>query len=254
MPLWLGTSWKMTKTLAQARSWSSELRNSLHSFDLEGIQAFVLPSHTATAVVHSILGSETPVIVGVQNAHWEDEGAWTGEVSVMQAKDAGASIVEIGHSERREYFGETIETTRLKVYAALRHGLTPLLCVGEGWHIKQDGGSAGFILGQAHGALEGLTDDELSRVLIAYEPIWAIGAHGRPATAGELREPLGALAESFGDRIAGVLYGGSVDCDNAPAFLATDHVDGLFVGRAAWQLDGFLQLLRIAEQFVADRA
>ena len=193
--LWIGTSWKMTKTLDEARAWSEGLREALGGDAAQapaGVQPFVIPSFTATTTVRGILGEDSPVLLGVQNAHWEDAGAWTGEVSVPQAKDAGAQIVEIGHSERREHFGETVETTRLKVAAALRHGLTPLLCIGESADVKEAGGSSEFILDQARGALEGLSVEELSRVVIAYEPIWAIGegpARHRRGARRALRRP-----------------------------------------------------------------
>lgn len=247
MTLWVGTSWKMTKTLAEARTWATGLRDHLDGWAPEGVQPFVIPSFTATTTVREVLGEDSPVLLGVQNAHWEDAGAWTGEVSVAQAADAGAQIVEIGHSERREHFGETVETTRLKVAAALRHGLTPLLCIGESLEVKDAGGSADFILEQAAGALEGLDVEQLARVVIAYEPIWAIGEHGRPATVAELVEPFAALGEAYTGRVAGLLYGGSVNLDNAADLLGIDHVTGLFVGRTAWELPGYLELLRIAE-------
>ena len=250
-PLWIGTSWKMTKTLAEGRAWAEGLRAHLdqeHGGEAPaGVQPFVIPSFTATTAVREILGEDSPVLLGVQNAHWEDEGAWTGEVSVPQAKDAGAQVVEIGHSERREHFGETVETTRLKVASALRHGLTPLLCIGESAEVKEAGGSSAYILDQAAGALEGLSDQELSRVVIAYEPIWAIGEKGRPATVEELVEPFAALGEVYSGRVTGLLYGGSVNLDNAADLLGIEHVTGLFVGRTAWRLEGYLELLRIAD-------
>ena len=249
--LWVGTSWKMTKTLAEGRAWASGLHDHLAGTAPAGVQPFVIPSFTATTAVADVLGEDSPVLLGVQNAHWEDAGAWTGEVSVPQAKDAGAQIVEIGHSERREHFGETVETTRLKVAAALRHGLTPLLCIGESLEVKDAGGSSEFILGQARGALEGLDDQELSRVVIAYEPIWAIGEKGRPATTEELIEPFAALGEEYSGTVAGLLYGGSVNLDNAADLLGIEHVTGLFVGRTAWQLEGYLELLRIAAAHAA---
>jgi L-erythrulose 1-phosphate isomerase len=249
--LWVGTSWKMTKTLAEGRAWAIGLRDHLAGSAPAGVQPFVIPSFTATTTVAGILGEDSPVLLGVQNAHWEDAGAWTGEVSVPQAKDAGARIVEIGHSERREHFGETVETTRLKVAAALRHGLTPLLCIGESAEVKDVGGSSEFILDQARGALEGLTSEELSRVVIAYEPIWAIGEKGRPATVEELIAPFAALGAEYTGRVTGLLYGGSVNLDNAADLLGIEHVTGLFVGRTAWQLEGYLELLRIAEAHAA---
>ncbi|WP_422742050.1 triose-phosphate isomerase [Mycobacterium sp. WMMD1722] len=244
--LWVGTSWKMNKGLAEARSFARGLSDHLGCNGLRGVQPFVIPSFTAVAATREELGLESPVLLGVQNAHWQDHGAWTGEVSVPQAKDAGAQLVEIGHSERREHFGETVETTRLKVAAALNHGLLPLLCIGESAEVKDAGGSSEFILDQAAGALDSLSADELRRVLIAYEPIWAIGEHGRPATVEELREPFAELGREYGDRVQGLLYGGSVNRDNAAELLDIDHVDGLFVGRAAWELTGYLELLELA--------
>lgn len=249
--LWVGTSWKMNKTLAEGREWSRGLRDHLGGGAPAGVQPFVIPSFTATTAVAEELGEGSPVLLGVQNAHWEDAGAWTGEVSVPQAKDAGARIVEIGHSERREHFGETVETTRLKVAAALRHGLTPLLCIGESAEVKDAGGSSAFILDQARGALEGLSAEELSRVLIAYEPIWAIGETGRPATVEELIEPFEALGAEYTGTVTGLLYGGSVNLDNAAGLLGIPHVTGLFVGRTAWELEGYLELLRLAEAHAA---
>ncbi|WP_114856227.1 triose-phosphate isomerase [Brachybacterium sp. YJGR34] len=249
--LWVGTSWKMTKTLAEAEEWAGGLRDHLAGSAPAGVQPFVIPSFTATTTVRGVLGEDSPVLLGVQNAHWEDAGAWTGEVSVPQAKDAGAQVVEIGHSERREHFGETVETTRLKVAAALRHGLTPLLCIGESAEVKESGGSSAFILEQAAGALAGLGEEELARVVIAYEPIWAIGEKGRPATVAELVDPFAALGEEYSGRVAGLLYGGSVNLDNAADLLGIEHVTGLFVGRTAWKLEGYLELLRIAAAHAA---
>lgn len=246
MTTWIGTSWKMNKTLEEARSYASGLVTSLSGRGLDTVQPFILPAATALAVVAEILTGDKRVLLGAQNAHWEDAGAWTGELSVPQVSDAGAQIVEIGHSERREHFGETDETVRLKVAATLRHGLTPLLCIGEPGDEKDNGGSTPYILNQASRALEGLDDDQLARVLIAYEPIWAIGEYGRPATVDELKEPFAALGQEYGGRVAGLLYGGSVGLHNAAALLDIDYVDGLFVGRAAWELEGYLRLLEIA--------
>jgi L-erythrulose 1-phosphate isomerase len=244
--LWVGTSWKMNKGLAEARRYVRVLKDHVTAHRTAGVQPFVIPSFTALATAREELGPDAPVLLGAQNAHWEDGGAWTGEVSVAQAKDAGAQLVEIGHSERREHFGETVETTRLKVAAVLAHGLIPLLCIGETADVKDAGGSSGFILDQAAGALEGLTGEEVGQVLIAYEPVWAIGEHGRPATAEELREPFAQLGREYAGRTRGLLYGGSVNLGNAESLLDIDEVTGLFIGRAAWELPGYLQLLDIA--------
>ncbi len=254
MTVWVGTSWKMNKTLSEAQEYARRLLGGLDVRQLGSVQPFIIPPATALSTVAGVLNGDRRVLLGAQNAHWEDDGAWTGEVSVPQAADAGAQLVEIGHSERRTHFGETDAMVRLKVAAVLRHGLTPLLCVGEPAEVKEAGGSSEFIVRQADRALDGLSKEELSRVLIAYEPVWAIGAGGRPAEPDELRNPFAALAHRWGHRAAGLLYGGSVALDNAAALLAIPHVNGLFVGRAAWQADGYLALLDIAAETAANRS
>ncbi|MDN3480693.1 triose-phosphate isomerase [Arthrobacter sp. APC 3897] len=246
MTVWIGTSWKMNKTVSEAQRYTRTLLAGLDGRELGTVQPFIIPPATALSAVAGILAGDRRVLLGAQNAHWEDDGAWTGEVSVPQVADAGARLVEIGHSERREHFGENDETVRLKVAAVLRHGLTPLLCIGESAEVKDAGRSPEFIVGQASRALEGLSGEELARVLIAYEPVWAIGAAGRPAGPRELAEPFSALADSWGHRVAGLLYGGSVAPENAAALLEIPHVNGLFIGRAAWQAQGYLTLLDIA--------
>lgn len=244
--LWVGTSWKMNKGLAESRCYAAALADYIDRTDLSGVQPFIIPSFTALAATRDELGPDSPVLLGAQNAHWADEGAWTGEVSVTQVKDAGAQLVEIGHSERREHFGETVATTRLKVAAVLAHGLVPLLCIGESDDVKRAGNSSRFILEQAAGALDGLTAEQMQRVLIAYEPIWAIGDSGRPATVEELREPFAELGREYGDRTTGLLYGGSVSVDNAEDLLGIEYVNGLFIGRAAWHVGDYQRILEIA--------
>ncbi|QGH70062.1 triose-phosphate isomerase [Pseudactinotalea sp. HY158] len=244
--LWVGTSWKMHKRLAEARRYVRGLHEWWSQEGPAGIQPFVLPSFTALAEAHRQLPPTSPILLGAQNAHWQDEGAWTGEVSVPQIADTGGRIVELGHSERREHFGETEEMIRAKVHAVVAHGLIPLLCIGEQAEIRdRHGDPSPYLLRQAASALDGLSDAEMSTVLLAYEPVWAIGAAGRRASGDELETPLRALGEAYGGRIAALLYGGSVDYGNANELLSIEQVDGLFVGRAAWELTGFLRLLRL---------
>ncbi|TDC79085.1 triose-phosphate isomerase [Streptomyces hainanensis] len=240
---WLGTSFKMTKTIAESTAYAARLRDAVGAEPPSGVRLFVIPPATAIEPVARTLGTDSPVLVGAQNAHWADEGAWTGEISMPQAADAGARIVEIGHSERRAHFAETDATVRLKVAAALRHGLVPLVCVGEDAATFAAGRSADQVVAQATAALDGLAGTEA--VLLAYEPVWAIGEHGRPAGPAEVAEPVAALRAAVGGRIGGVLYGGSVSPANAAGLLDVPGVDGLFVGRAAWRVAGFLALLEL---------
>jgi triosephosphate isomerase len=240
MTTWVGTGWKMHKTLAQARSYAETLA-ATDPGRWPGIQPFILPPATALAAVCAVLGPGSRILVGAQNAHWEDDGAWTGEVSVPQVADAGAQIVEIGHSERRAFFAETDEMVNLKVKATLRHGLTPLVCFGEPADVFAARDSVPHVLGQVRAALDGV--DDTSSVLLAYEPIWAIGTSGRPAAPSDIRDVFAALTATWGGSVRGVLFGGSVTTANALATLDVDGVDGLFIGRAAWDVQGFVGLL-----------
>ncbi|MEJ5943745.1 triose-phosphate isomerase [Pseudokineococcus basanitobsidens] len=249
---WVGTSWKMTKTRAQGLAWARGLTDGLAARgrgpgDVAGPaapQVFCVPPATALAEVSALLAGRAPhVLVGAQDAHWEDAGAWTGELSVPQVADAGARLVEVGHSERREHFGDTDARVALKVRAVLRHGLVPLLCVGEPAAVRSGGGHVEHVLDQVRRCVGTLPDEEAARVVVAYEPVWAIGSSGRPARPAEVAEVVEPLVADAGGRVAAVLFGGSVDAAGAPDLLSVPGVDGLFVGRAAWDVTGFLGLL-----------
>jgi triosephosphate isomerase len=242
----LGTSWKMTKTLAEAEAYVEELA------ELEvpaGLQLFVLPAHTALARVRDRLSPGSGIVLGAQNAHWADEGAFTGEVSMRMARDAGAELVEIGHSERRSLFGETDETVAAKVQAALAHGLTPLVCVGEPRAVRDAGGAEAFVVAQVRAALSRVPQDAEARVVVAYEPVWSIGVGGTPATPVDVAAVVTAVREVLGRErpslTLAVLYGGSVDENNAAELVEQVDLDGLFVGRAAWEAAGLARLSAI---------
>ncbi len=246
----IGTSWKMNKTLSEALEFCHILAQAAPL--PPELQPFVIPPFTLVReVTQALHNAAINCLTGVQNMHFADHGAFTGEISPLMVKDTGATLVELGHSERREFFGETDETVQLKAAAALRHGLTPLICIGDSLREKQWGISKETVIRQMKAALAGLPPEQVARVIIAYEPIWAIGEHGVPATAQEaqaIHEQLyQALKERYGAPIADrvpLLYGGSVNHDNATALLALPHVDGLFIGRAAWEGASFLRLLR----------
>ncbi|MBZ2198956.1 triose-phosphate isomerase [Occultella gossypii] len=233
---WVGTSWKMTKTLAQAR----EFARGVGARQDWPVRPFVVPPATALAAVAAELGPGSPVRLGAQDAHWEDAGAWTGEVSVPQVADAGATMLEIGHSERRQHFGETDERVNLKVLAAVRHGLLPLICVGESAEVRRAGGAAEFVADQVRAALAEVP--AAAPVLIAYEPIWAIGAGGRPARPEAVAEIAAVIAAAAGPR-ATVLYGGSVNLGNAVELARVPGIGGLFIGRAAWEVSDYLSIV-----------
>ena len=244
-PLWVGTSWKMNKTLAEADRFVDELL----TFPIpKGIQAFVLPAHTALARVRDRLSPDTHILLGAQNAHWAHEGSWTGEISMRMAKDAGATLIEIGHSERREHFGETDRTVALKAAAAVSHGLIPLICVGEPLVVRDAGGTLDIVGVQVQIALSELAPAEIKQTIIAYEPIWAIGEHGVPGTVDQIAPVMAMIDDvvtTAGGPACAVLYGGSVDTKNAADLLTDPNIHGLFVGRAAWEASGFIELLKL---------
>ncbi|KRE61379.1 triose-phosphate isomerase [Nostocoides sp. Soil756] len=243
--VWVGTSWKMTKTRAEALHWVEEVKAGLAQRPDAHVRPFVLPPLTAVAEVaaacRGIADGAPPLLVGAQNAHWEDVGPWTGEVAVSQVADAGCSLVMVGHSDRRHHFGESDEIVAAKVRAVLRHGLRVVLCVGEPAAVRDAGRHVDHVLGQVASALDGV--DDVSSVLVAYEPVWAIGCAGTVATPADLAPVMAALVDRWGDALAGRLYGGSVTPSNAAAVLGVPGVDGLFAGRSAWTAQGFLSLV-----------
>lgn len=249
---WLGTSWKMNGSKSMARHYAETLscadwRRFPH------VIPFVLPPFPFVEVVAEILIG-TPVRVGVQNVHWKQEGPFTGEVSPTMAAEIGATLAEIGHSERRSLFGETDEMVRAKTAAALAANLTPVICLGDFRLENEAEAAAATVIRQAKIAMSGLSLEEVERCLFAYEPVWSIGVGGTPAdpaavsvTLAELRAALTASYGDTGSKIK-LLYGGGVSIDNVKALAATPNVDGLFVGRAGWTAEGLLALVTRANE------
>jgi len=247
-PFWVGTSWKMHKTLVESLAFSREFADFLPQCDAR-IQPFVIPPFTSVREVKQALAS-TRVKVGAQNMHWADAGAWTGEISPPMLTDCGLDLVELGHSERREHFGETNETVGLKVAAAVMHGLAPLICVGETLAEREAGRAEEVLEAQVQGALRLLEGEAReAEVLLAYEPVWAIGERGVPATA-DYANSQQAMIRGLASRMLSapppVLYGGSVNPGNVAELTRQPNIDGLFVGRAAWQASGYIDIIRRA--------
>lgn len=240
--VWIGTSWKMNKTLAEAQAFARGLAKDGPA----GIQRFIVPPFTAVREVKAMLAA-TSVKVGAQNMHWDDEGAWTGEISPLMLEDCGLDLVELGHSERREFFGETDETVGLKVEAAVRHGLTPLICIGETLAQREAGQAQAVLEAQVRGALGKLSPaQKAATILLAYEPVWAIGAKGIPATSdyadARQAEIIAVAQDVLGCKVP-CLYGGSVNPGNCEELIQCPHIDGLFIGRSAWNVDGYNDIL-----------
>lgn len=189
---------------------------------------------------------DTNIHVGAQNMYWEENGAYTGEISPDMLKCINCEYVIIGHSERRQYFNETDETVNLKVKAALKHGLKPIVCVGETLDEKEAGKTLEIIKNQTLKALNGLTLQDLSNIIIAYEPIWAIGT-GKTATADDANDSIKAIREQivqeFGTDDVTILYGGSVKPSNAKELFEMSDIDGGLVGGASLKVDLFSQIV-----------
>jgi triosephosphate isomerase len=252
-------NWKMHLTHLEAIGLVQKLAFSLKEPELEAAEVVVLPPFTALRSVQTLVtGDKLAVGYGAQDLSAQDSGAYTGEVSGAMLASLACGYVVVGHSERRALHREDDGVVAAKVRAALRHGLVPVLCVGEGLEVRQAGAHVGHCTAQLDAALEGLTAEELaapgsgSGVVLAYEPVWAIGT-GEVATPEDAQEVCGALrarlAERYGPETAAIvriLYGGSVKAANTAGILAGPDIDGALVGGASLDADEFAQICRIA--------
>lgn len=241
---WIGTGWKMNKLRADALGFATTLRDSAIA-NTPLAQTFVLPPFPYIAEVADIL-KDTRVKVGAQNMHWEEQGPWTGEISAPMVKDCGATMVELGHSERRSFFNETDETVALKVKAAVKHGLLALVCIGDTKAEYDAGRTAEVLERQTRAALSLVGKSSASKVILAYEPVWSIGEGGVPADpdfANEQQRRIKAVTLAETGAALPILYGGSVNPQNCCALARQPHIDGLFIGRAAWNAAGFIGIV-----------
>ncbi|MDR2724748.1 MAG: triose-phosphate isomerase [Candidatus Adiutrix sp.] len=244
----LAGNWKMFKTSRQAREFFQELLERLKPFPADREVAFGVPFTSLEAAVQAVAG--TPVIIAAQNVHWEAEGAFTGEISAPMVAAAGAGAAIIGHSERRQLFGETGESVNKKIKAVLAAGLRPIVCLGETLEERESGRTYEVLAVQLDEALAGLGQAAPGALDLAYEPVWAIGT-GRTATP-EMAQEAHAfirkwLAEKISPATAGatrLLYGGSVKPDNASQLMAQPDIDGALVGGASLTVDSFIQIIQ----------
>lgn len=245
VPLIAG-NWKMYKTREEALEFAKRFRELYHDTD---IRAAVIAPYTQLDVLVDAF-KDSGVGVGAQNVHFEDEGAFTGEISVPMLRELGVDYCIVGHSERRQYFGETDETVNLKLKKLLRESdITPILCVGEVLAEREKGVQNEVVYGQLEKDLEGLTAEEAGRLVIAYEPVWAIGT-GKTATpeqAGEMCAMIrSAVSEMFDedtcDRVI-IQYGGSVKPENATEIMNMDEIDGALVGGASLDPEKFMDII-----------
>ena len=246
-------NWKMNLNHLDAIRLVQQVVFSLKDPELEAAEVVVVPPFTALRSVQTLVaGDELAIGYGAQDLSAHDSGAYTGEISGSMLAALACTYVVVGHSERRALHGEDDAVVAGKVQAALRHGLVPILCVGEGLDVRREGRHVEHTAAQVDAALEGLTAEQVDRIVVAYEPVWAIGT-GEVATPEDAQEVCAAirarLAERFGPETAGgvrILYGGSVKAANTAGILAGPDVDGALVGGASLDADDFAQICRIA--------
>lgn len=239
-------NWKMNKTLAEATQFVDAVVGKIPADDkAEAIVCAPFP-YLATLVEKT---KGTNLKVSAQNMHFEDNGAYTGEVSPVMLKDLGVTHVVLGHSERREYFAETDETVNKKAHAAFNHGLTPIVCVGETLEQREANQTMSLVETQVKKGLAGLSNDQVAKTIIAYEPVWAIGT-GKTASsedANEVCAHIRNVVKSITDEATAeaviIQYGGSVKPSNVDELLAQSDIDGALVGGASLEADSFLQLV-----------
>jgi len=243
-------NWKMYKTLEETRSFLEDLSQRLPSVP-QHVGVIVCPPYTSLALAGEMLRGSR-VGLGAQDMSEHDEGAYTGEVSWKMLASAGCGYVILGHSERRQYHGENDEQVNRKATTALNHGLRPILCVGETLEEREAGTTTDVVTGQVRGVLRGLSAESMAKVVIAYEPVWAIGT-GRNATpdqAQEVHALIRSLVAQLYDKTTAdqltIQYGGSVKPDNAAGLLGQDDIDGALVGGACLKVDSFVQILERA--------
>ena len=242
---WIGTSWKMNKVRSEALGFAETLKASSVA-QSAAVQPFIIPPYPYIADVAAALQG-TNVRVGAQNMHWADNGAWTGEISGPMLKDCGATLVEIGHSERRTHFGETAETVALKTQAALKHGLTALVCIGDTKAEHDEGRTAEALEKQVRALLKYVAKEAAGKVIIAYEPVWSIGEGGIPASpefANAQHIRIASLVRDVTGTTLPLLYGGSVNPQNCVSLAGQSHIDGLFIGRSAWDAKGYIGIIQ----------
>lgn len=238
-------NWKMHKTAAEAVQFVESIKEQVKGTDVEVV--LCTPYTLLYPVKEAIQG--TNIKLSAQNMHWEDQGAYTGEVSPLMLKELGVEYCVIGHSERRQYFNETDETVNKKVHAALKHNIKPIVCVGETLEQRESGQTNALVKNQVTKAFEGVPGERVSEIVIAYEPIWAIGT-GKTATAEQANEAIynirEVIRELYGEEIyteIRIQYGGSVKPSNIEEIMNQEDIDGALVGGASLQPEDYVALV-----------
>jgi len=248
-------NWKMYKTIGEAIELANGLKRELFKLNGQEIDIVLCPPFTALAEVAEVI-FESNIHLGAQDAHWQDEGAFTGEVSAPMLKDIGCTFVIIGHSERRLYFGETNESVNKKIKAALKHNLTPIVCVGETLKEREGGKTFRVLDDHIQNGLKDISNEDILKLVIAYEPVWAIGT-GKTATPEQaqeaqkyIRDLLRKMYNNESADIVRIQYGGSVKPENITELMKQPDVDGALVGGASLSIETFAQIVRKAAEVI----
>jgi triosephosphate isomerase len=240
-------NWKMQLVRSEAAALADALKKALH--DVHQVEIVIAPAFTALSAVAEVISGST-LVLAAQNVHWESSGAFTGEISPKMLKDVGCRYVIVGHSERRQYFGEDNTTVNKKVKAVLSEGLQPILCIGETIEQRRQGQTLAIIEQQVKGAFHGISEEALKAMVIAYEPVWAIGTGetATPEQAEEVhRDIRRMLRELYSERAAHgmrIQYGGSVKPENVDELMAEEDIDGALVGGASLKAESFVRIVR----------
>ncbi len=243
----------MYKTIKEAIELSNGIKRELFKLDNPVVDVVLCPPFTALSEVYEVI-VESDIFLGAQDIYWLNEGAFTGEVSAKMLKDAGCAFVIIGHSERRQFFGETNENVNKKLKAVLAEGLTPIVCVGEALKEREEGKTLDVLKDHIEGALSGISVEDALKIVIAYEPVWAIGT-GKTATPAQAQEAhkyiRDLLRKLYNQEVASYLriqYGGSVKPDNIAELMKEPDVDGALVGGASLQAASFSEIVKKAAE------
>ncbi len=244
-------NWKMYKTVSQAIDLANGLKRELFGLESEGMDIIICPPYTALSEAAEVV-YQSNIQLGAQDMYWQDEGAFTGEVSGMMLKEVGAAYCVIGHSERRQYFGETNEAVNKKVKAALKNGLLPIMCVGETLAQREQDKTFDVIRDHVENGLKEINEEDVLKVIIAYEPVWAIGT-GKTATPQQAQEVhkyiRDLLVKLYNKEVAEkvrIQYGGSVKPDNIETLMKQPDIDGALVGGASLDVNSFAQIVKKA--------
>lgn len=246
-------NWKMYKSIGEAIELTNRLKREFFELDSQSMDIVICPPFTALSEVAEVI-VDSNILLGGQNVFWQNEGAFTGEVSCLMLKDAGCNYVIIGHSERRQYFGETNESVNKKIKAAIKSGLIPIVCVGENLSQREEDKTFEVLDDQLQNGFLGLNEESLKKCVIAYEPVWAIGT-GKTATSCQAEEAQkyirDLLIKMYNKDTANsirIQYGGSVKPENIEDLMQQPDVDGALVGGASLEFDSFTQIVKKAYQ------